>query len=374
MCHFDGIEGFGERADLVHLHEQRICSAGFDAAGKALGVRDEQVVADELQLVAKCIGDRLPTVPVVLGQRILDRHDREVGCELRVVGRHFGSSLLAAFERVLAVLEEFGRRNVKRQRDVDAELVAGLLDRFGDVLQCSAVVRQRRRKTAFVTKAGCEAGLLQHRLQGVVALGTGAQCFLECRGTDRGDHEFLDVDAAVGMCATIEDVHHRHRQGVCVRATEVAEQRQARRIGGGLRDRERDAEDRVRTKTRLVRRSVEIDHDLVDQALLGSVEAHDLRRDLFLNRGDGEFDALAEVALATVATLGCLEGTGRCTRRHGRAGHGVVGEGDLDLDGRVAAGVEDFAGEQGFNRGHSVSKFVGPRMPRAVVKARRTEV
>ena len=47
------------------------------------------------------------------------------------------------------------------------------------------------------------------------------------------------------MRAAVEDVHHRHRQHVRVRAADVAEQRQVGGVGGGVGDGERDAEDRV---------------------------------------------------------------------------------------------------------------------------------
>ena len=53
---------------------------------------------------------------------------------------------------------------------------------------------------------------------------------------DRRDHELLDVDVAVGVGAAVEDVHHRHRQQVRGRAADVAEQRQAGRLGGGPGD------------------------------------------------------------------------------------------------------------------------------------------
>ena len=45
-------------------------------AGDPFRVGDEQVVADELDRVAEPLGEVLPAVPVVLGQAVLDRHDR----------------------------------------------------------------------------------------------------------------------------------------------------------------------------------------------------------------------------------------------------------------------------------------------------------
>ena len=50
---FDGVEGLGERADLVHLHEDRVGHAGVDALAEELDVGDEEVVADELGLRAE---------------------------------------------------------------------------------------------------------------------------------------------------------------------------------------------------------------------------------------------------------------------------------------------------------------------------------
>ena len=48
----------------------------FDALGQPLDVGDEQVVADELELVAELLGQLGPAVPVVLGQAVFDADDR----------------------------------------------------------------------------------------------------------------------------------------------------------------------------------------------------------------------------------------------------------------------------------------------------------
>src|SRR6476620_2424998 len=61
----DRVEGFGERADLVDLDQQRVRGAGGDAAAEPLGVGDEQVVADDLHLAAEALGHGLPAVPVL---------------------------------------------------------------------------------------------------------------------------------------------------------------------------------------------------------------------------------------------------------------------------------------------------------------------
>ena len=57
-----------------------------DAALEPLDVGDEQVVADDLDLVAELVGQRLPAVPVVLVERVLDGDDRVRRDEVGVVG------------------------------------------------------------------------------------------------------------------------------------------------------------------------------------------------------------------------------------------------------------------------------------------------
>ena len=65
-------------------------------------------------------------------------------------------------------------------------------------------------------------------------------------------------------------------------------------------------------------------------------------------------DALAaEAGLVAVAQLDRLVGAGRGARRHRRAADRAVGQDDVDLDGRVAARVEDLAGVDDVDRGCS---------------------
>lgn len=61
----DGVEGLGQRADLVHLDEDRVGGAGLDALRETLGVRDEEVVADDLGLRADLAREVRPALPVV---------------------------------------------------------------------------------------------------------------------------------------------------------------------------------------------------------------------------------------------------------------------------------------------------------------------
>ena len=157
------------------------------------------------------------------------------------------------------------------------------------------------------------------------------------------------------MGATVEDVHHRHRQQVRRRAADVAEQRQAGGVGGGAGDGEADAEDRVGAQARLVRRAVEVDQPLVDQPLLAGLEADELGADDVEDAVDGLGDALAAVALTAVAQLHRLEGAGGGAAGHGGPGDRPVVEGDLDLNGGVSARVEDLPRAYGIDAGHGGS-------------------
>ena len=97
----------------------------------------------------------------------------------------------------------------------------------------------------------------------------------EARRADRHDHELLQVDVVVGVHAAVDDVHHRHRQHVGVRAADVAVQRQLELGGGGLGDGQRHAEDGVGAEPGLVVRAVEGDELAVDEPLVEGVEAVD---------------------------------------------------------------------------------------------------
>ena len=67
--------------------------------------------------------------------------------------------------------------------------------------------------------------------------------------------------------------------------------------------------------------------------------------DLGVDVPDGLEDSLAQVAgLVAVAELEGLVDAGRGAGRNGRPAEGAVGQGDFDLDGGVAAGIEDLAG------------------------------
>ena len=68
LRHFDGIESLGQRTDLVDLDQDRVGDALFDSFLQDRRIRDEQVVADQLDLLAQTVSQLLPAVPVTLAQ------------------------------------------------------------------------------------------------------------------------------------------------------------------------------------------------------------------------------------------------------------------------------------------------------------------
>ena len=87
----------------------------------------------------------------------------------------------------------------------------------------------------------------------------------------RHHHELLEVDVGVGVGAAVQDVHHRHGQGVPAGiARQMRDVRVERPAGGrglGLERRHRDAEQGVGAKPALGGRAVERDQCLVERAL-----------------------------------------------------------------------------------------------------------
>src|SRR5262249_36769536 len=66
LCHLDRIKSFGERADLIHLDQDRIRNAFANAALEVLGVCDKDIVSDELNSFSEFRGHRGPTLPIRL--------------------------------------------------------------------------------------------------------------------------------------------------------------------------------------------------------------------------------------------------------------------------------------------------------------------
>jgi hypothetical protein len=205
------------------------------------------------------------------------------------------------------------------------------------------VARQVRREAAFVSDRGRHALGVEQFLERLEHLGAAAQRVAEARHSDRHDHEFLDVQAVVGVRAAVDHVHHRHRHLHRTRAAEVAVQRQAGLLRRGLGDRHRHREQRVGAQARLVLGSVQLDQGAVDEALLLGIEAHDGFRNLGVYVLDRLEHALAGITgRVPVAQLERLAAARRGARRHRGPAHDAGFDQHVGLDRRVAPRIEYF--------------------------------
>ena len=167
----------------------------------------------------------------------------------------------------------------------------------------------------------------------------------------RHDHELLHVDGVVGVRAAVDDVHHRGRQQPGADPAQVAEQRQPAVVGRGMGGGQRHAQDGVGPQLLLVLGAVQLDHAVVQGGLIQGVHAAKLVGQLAVDVVDGLQDPLAEVlGLVAVAEFPGLVDAGAGPAGHGRAAERAVGQFHVDLDGGVAAAVEDLSGVDVYNR------------------------
>src|SRR5690606_12386784 len=127
----------------------------------------EQVVADQLDLLADLVGQHLPAGPVGLVHAVFDGDDRVALRQTgQVVGKTFGVEYLAfTGEVVVAVLVELAGGAVQGQGHVLDRLVAGVANGFGDGGQGVFVGRQVRRDATIVTHGGAETTALDSGLE-----------------------------------------------------------------------------------------------------------------------------------------------------------------------------------------------------------------
>lgn len=372
MRELDRFDGLGQRADLVQLDQDCVACAHLDAFGETLRIRDEEVVADDLELVAEALGQLLPAVPVFLVQRVFQGDDWIFRDELRPVVDEFRGGVfgLGFRQNVLAFLLAFplAGGGVNGQREVFARLIARLFDGFHDVVEGFFRALEVRREAAFVADGGGELVLLEQRGQRMVDLGAPLEALREALCADRHDHEFLHVDVVGGMGAAVQDVHHRHGQDARLRAAEEAIEGLAFGDGGGFRGSEGDGEDRVRAEFFLAFGAVGLEHGVVDRVSVASGKTRDGFRDRRIYVFDGFQHAFAVIAfLVAVAKLQrFVLARGRAAGAR-RAALAAVAQRDLGLDGGVAARVHDFAADDGydFRRFHSKSSNLFSRRRRA---------
>ena len=106
------------------------------------------------------------------------------------------------------------------------------------------------------------------------------------------------------MHAAVEDVHHGRRQKMRVRTAHVLVQRQLGGLRGSLATAKEAPRMALAPSLPLFRGAVELDHQVVQSALVSSVHADDLRSDDLVHGLDRVKNTLAAVdGLVAIATL-----------------------------------------------------------------------
>ena len=348
LGHLDCLQGLGQGADLVDLDQNGVGATELDALCQALGVGDEQVVANKLDLLADAVGQCLPAVPIFLGHAVLDGDDGVLVNQGLPVVDHLGAGKLAvlASQNVLAGfgVVELGGSGIHGKQDVLAGNVTCSLASLDDVVQGLLVGGEVGSEAALVADAAAQAGIVKDFLQGVVDLGAPAQCLGEGGSADGHDHELLEVNVVVGMGAAVQDIHHGGGQLVGVHATDVLVQGKLGGFRCSASGCQGGAQNGVGAELALVVGAVGLDHLVVDSALIVGLKANQHVGDFLVNVGNGLQRALAQITLGiAIAKLDGLECARRSAGRNHSAANGTIVQRDLDLDRGITARIQNLA-------------------------------
>ena len=362
---FDGVERLGQRTDLVHFHEDGVGRARVDPLAEKLDIRHKKIITHELRRRTHRVRQFLPTRPVILRTAVLDRDDRELLRQPRVVGHQFLGAAsrsvgLLKHVLILRLVVELTRRDIERDENVLAEFVTRLLHRRGDGFQRIFRTFKIRREPTLVAHRRREPAPFEHALERVENLATRADRLAERVHAPRHHHEFLEIHRRVRVRAAVDDVHHRHGQDLRVRSAEVFVKWLIELTGGRFRRGQRDREDRVRPELRFVLRAIERDHRAVDPHLVERIAALDDLGDGFVHVRHRLGHAFAEVAiLHPVAQFPSLVLPGARPARHDGPPDRPARERDFGFDSGIAAGVDDLAGVDGddFGERHGIENL-----------------
>src|SRR5699024_3050124 len=200
------------------------------------------------------------------------------------------------------VVPKFRSSHVKGNRHILAWLVASVFDGLDQVLEWFFVVGKVRGKPTFVTNRSYLAVLFQFLLQGVESFGTHPDGFANTLCPNWHDHEFLEVNLVVGVCPTVDDVHHWRWQDVRVEPAQVVVQWHLEFVSGSPGSSQGNSQDGVGPKLALVRRPVQLDHSLVDRDLVSYFHPNDFLGDDVVNVGNGLQHALAAKTVLVAVT------------------------------------------------------------------------
>ena len=354
---FDRIQRLSQRADLIQLDQDRVSDTFLDPFGKDLHVRHKNIIPDQLHPLAQLLREHLPALPIQLAQPVFNREDWIPVQQLAVIRHHLlGRPLRVLFclKNVAALVIEFARRAIQRQRDIPAGFVAGIFNRLRDEAERLFIRLQVRRKSTFIADRRVEALLLQQGFERVKHFRGHAERVTERLGSHRHDHKLLEVQPVVGMRAAIDDVHQRHRQDPCICSPEIAIERLTSFIRRRLRHGQRDAENGIGAQLAFSLRSVQRDHGVVDVGLIERLATEQFRRDHFRDISHRLGDTLAHpTLLIAVPQLDRFLLAGGGARRHRRPADRAALQHHFRFHRRVATGIDNLPALNFSDRAHT---------------------
>ena len=307
---------------MVHFDQNRVAHAFLNAARQTTHVGDKQVVAHELNALAEHVGQLLPCGPIVLVQSVLDGHDGVLVAPAFPKVHHFSTRALVSGRLKLVkaafLVVELRGCGVHGQKHVFSGTVSRLFNGAQNDFHGFFVASQIGGKSAFVSHVGAVTLAFQHALQVVEDLRAHAQAVREGLGAHRHHHEFLDVNLVVRVRAAVQDVHHGNGQRPGIHPTHVPVQGLAQAVRSSACHRKAHAENGVGPQIAFVLRAVDFKHGLVNETLVGDVEAHKRFLQFNVDVRNGFLHALAHPSVSAIAKLNGFVDTRRRSRRNRR--------------------------------------------------------
>ncbi|MNT09993.1 hypothetical protein D3C72_1448030 [compost metagenome] len=155
-----------------------------------------------------------------------------------------------------------------------------------------------------------------------------AQGFLERTGTDRLDHELLNVDVVVRVFATVEDIHHRYRHAEDARTAvqrrkmlvQCNIQGRRRRFGRGQGHRQ----NRIGPQGAFALSTVQGNHCTVNFTLVQCIQPHDVLAYRAIDVSDRALNPFAMVTNSAVTQLQSFAAASGGTGRHTGRSHSTT--------------------------------------------------
>ena len=255
-----------------------LAECSLDATSETLGVRGEQVVADDLDAGSEPLNQGWPVFPVVLGETVFDGQDRmPVDHALQEVDHVVGAEISALAGQVVDIASlviEVGCCNVECVPDVFAEAKSCRLDGGVQYFECFFMAGERGAVASFIGTQQRVASAAENVGGGRVDIADPVERLAVALRADGDDEEVLEVQLLPGVQAPADDVHHRHGQCHIAATGEVPPERPAGDDALRANHGEGRRQNGVGSQSALVFGSVQIDQRAIDSM---TVDGHALR-------------------------------------------------------------------------------------------------